>query len=269
MPDNNNFSKGLIATRLLAESLVKAMSCFPSEPDSETAAYQGVVHFFFCKAYKSYQAFALLCECGFVEDAEILSRTIFEVWMQAQYMSTDPRELVRKFAEYDRVRRYLQYWRLKLVDSDRARVIVSKLESDSSFPGLKQQYDRMSGQFLKTNRKKGDSPEDFASNWWGGSIRWLAKQTQVDDIYVSVYGAQSDLVHSSSGSMDEYVTKTEDEWLAKCYPDGNHSDLPTTVRWASIFFLGISKQVNDAWKLGLEQEIGATLSEIEKITVSS
>ncbi|HEX4201434.1 MAG TPA: DUF5677 domain-containing protein [Chthoniobacterales bacterium] len=89
---HNNFSQALIATRLLAERFVKAMSHFPSESDCETAAYQGVVHFFFCKAYKTHQAFALMCEGGFCEDAEILSRTIFEVWMQVQYMSTDPKK---------------------------------------------------------------------------------------------------------------------------------------------------------------------------------
>jgi hypothetical protein len=95
-------------TMELAERFIRAMSTYPAGADDETWAYQATVHFFFCKAYKTYQALALLCRAGFVEDGEVLSRTIFELYLQTRYMSTDPKRMARLFAEHAPVRRLLE-----------------------------------------------------------------------------------------------------------------------------------------------------------------
>lgn len=80
------FEQMLATTKAIGERLIGAMSKYHDETDKEKSAFQAVTHFFFCKAYKTYQAFALLYITGCIEDAEVLSRTIFELLLQAKFI---------------------------------------------------------------------------------------------------------------------------------------------------------------------------------------
>ena len=71
--------------------------------DEEELLYKGAMLFFFSKAYKSYQAIKTLWENGFAEDAFVLARTIFEIALQARYMTKEPRTRARLFFEHDPV----------------------------------------------------------------------------------------------------------------------------------------------------------------------
>jgi hypothetical protein len=62
----------------LSSTFVARMPTFPHSEDIEEWAYHATVHFFFCKSFKTYQAMRILCRLGFLEDANVLARTIFE-----------------------------------------------------------------------------------------------------------------------------------------------------------------------------------------------
>lgn len=143
----------------LAEKVVAKMSSL-NALDEEEFVYKGAIFFFFCKAYKSYQAVRVLWREGFAEDAFILARTIFELALQVRYMVEDPKPRARLFAEHDPVVRYRYYQRLKrLGDTDLIKAIESREEE---LLGLKQNYDRFKDKY----------PE--GKGWWGKNIAWLA-----------------------------------------------------------------------------------------------
>ena len=62
--------------------------------------HQRAMLFFFCKAYKSYQAIQLLWQNGFVEDAYNLARSIYEIRLQVILISGDPVQRSKLFTDH-------------------------------------------------------------------------------------------------------------------------------------------------------------------------
>jgi hypothetical protein len=77
-----------------------------SDPERE---YKAATHFFLTKAVKSYPAIRLLCAAGFFRDAAVLSRTIFEIFLQISYMADNPVERAQLFLKHVLVARYVLY----------------------------------------------------------------------------------------------------------------------------------------------------------------
>jgi hypothetical protein len=253
------------ATRELGERFIAAMSKYPEDSDAETWVYQASMHFFFCKAYKTYQAIGLLCSAGFVEDAESLSRTLFEILLQACWMKSDPKRRARSFAEHSPVRQYNLYLRMRKLKSPQMSAVVSRIESKTAqLAEMKRQYDEFKMQFLKPGRKSVKSPDDLSENWWGNSIRWLGEKLGMEDHYATVYWSQSDLVHTGSTSIRDYLKRNQDGWQANCYPTPENADCELTALWASGWVIGIVEVLNDAWSLRLDSEIARALQEFDR-----
>ncbi|MEE8484540.1 MAG: DUF5677 domain-containing protein [Nitrospinota bacterium] len=83
----------------LSEKIVRKLDSLEITQD-EDFLFKNAMLFFFCKAYKSYQAIYLLWEKGFEEDAIALTRTLFELTLQSHYMKSAPKERALLFAEY-------------------------------------------------------------------------------------------------------------------------------------------------------------------------
>lgn len=252
--------------KALAEQFVGAMGTFPPGTNDETWRFQASLHFFFCKGYKTYQAIERLCLGGFVEDAEILSRTLFELWLQSRWLSTAPEKMARLFAEHAPVRQYTLYLRMKEVKhSPKIASLVAFLESKPGFGELKKEYDRLKVNYPRAGRTSVRRADHVADNWWGGSIRWLAKNldTFALEQYATVYWGQSDLVHTGSTSVREYVENTRDGWRANCYPASNATAEGLTSLWASMWFLSICQMLHVAWNLGLEGDLRRTAEELD------
>ena len=102
------FEVGLRVGKRAVDS-VKALS--GADPDE--FAHRMTMFFFFCKAFKTYQAIMRLWFSGFQEDAFALGRTLFEIYLQAAYIAANPGERVKLFIEHDAYSRYLQYLEIK------------------------------------------------------------------------------------------------------------------------------------------------------------
>jgi hypothetical protein len=226
----------------LGEKLLKKVDLVHGS-DGEELAYKGAMLFFFCKAYKSYQAAELLYKSGYVEDAFILARTVFELALQARYMKEDPKPRARLFTEYDPVARYRYYLRLKelgVIDE------IEKFKTHShqlNLEEMKQYYDRLQKTYPE---KKG---------WWGESIGWLARHLgkETERRYVTIYWMQSNLIHSAAASVMEYLREHEDGLLVNCSPTRpNRSIIPQEI---TLFFLDIVGQVAEALELKLDDDV--------------
>lgn len=70
-------------------------------PIGDDGHYKRALLFFLCKALKTSRAIALLQQAGFPEDAQILSRTVYELRLQALYLADDPKTRVPQFRAHE------------------------------------------------------------------------------------------------------------------------------------------------------------------------
>jgi hypothetical protein len=157
--------------------------------------YKASFLFFTAKAFKSYQAIYTLCSNGFFQDAAILHRTIFEIFLQALYMAEDHIRRAELFKNHDIAERYFRYLKLSKFPD-----LVSSIErQESALEELKSQFSEIEEEYKKNK------------GWWGSDLRWLAEHVQSDDHaaeknYLKLYPLFSELVHSTSPSVKYYIS---------------------------------------------------------------
>jgi len=223
--------------------------------DEEELLYKGAMLFFFSKAYKSYQAIKTLWENGFAEDAFVLARTIFEIALQARYMTKEPRTRARLFFEHDPVERYRYYEGLKkLGDTELIQTIESRTEELSE---LKQQHD-----ILKDKYPKG-------KGWWGKTIRQLAEQSgrEMERRYIAIYWMQSNFVHSGVSSAKVYIVEKDKNMLVNLYPSGAGD--PMIPEEASLYFLDVIRLTAEALDIDIHEDFHSACSEITELIRTS
>jgi hypothetical protein len=128
----------------------------------------------------------------------------------------------------------------------------------------KKRYDALHSQFLRDGVKTAKRPEDISDNWWNGSVHSLAVKLKVEDQYAFVYASQSDLVHTGSKSILQYLKTTDDGIVANCYPTPGEQ-LWLSVSWATGWLVGVIEVLNRAWRLNLDDEIKDAVMAIMEI----
>ncbi len=221
-----------------------------SGKDGEELAYKGAMLFFLCKAYKSYQAIRILWSTGFVEDAFVLVRTIFELALQARYMSGDPKPRARLFTEYDIVARYRYYERVRKLNDPILAATFARREHE--LQGLMEEYDRLKDRY----------PEN--KGWWGNNIAWLATQAghAWKVRYKAVYWMSSNLVHSGAPTVKEYLIEQQGALKINCSP--KRSDQVMVPTEATLYFLMLLGHVAEPLELGLNEQIQKGLGDFQK-----
>ncbi len=224
-----------------------------SGSDGEELAYKGAMLFFFCKAYKTYQAAYVLHREGFSEDAFILARTVFELALQARYMKEDPKPHARLFTEFDPVARYRYYLRLRdLGVTDEIQKFKTH-QHELKLDEMKQYYDRLHNVYPANK------------GWWGESIYWLAKHLgkEMEKRYVAVYWMQSNLVHSGTSAVKEYLREHEGGLQINCSPSKTDRTMP--AQEITLFFLDVAGHVAEALELNLNDSVSKALEKFRSI----
>jgi hypothetical protein len=235
----------------LAEKLVSRVPRVRAR-DSEDLAYKISMWFFFCKAFKSLQATATLYESGFGEDALVIARTIFELYLQAAYMREAPHERARAFAEFDPVARYAWYKRLKSLNSQE---LVASIERDPvQLAELEALHNKFQSRYPGIGR-----------GWTGMTIASLARHfgREIEKYYVAYYWIQSNLVHSGVTSVGHYVTPELSELVHNCYPSTDFSETTKTVPIVSTSMLiAVISEVEKALDAELSAEVVRAFAEV-------
>jgi hypothetical protein len=205
----------------------------------DDATLEAILLFFFCKSYKTYQAIAALWRAGFYEDASLLTRTLFEIWMQAAYISERPRERARQFQEHDPVRMYWAYLALKKHGEDE---LTAAFESRADFAEIRSQYDL-----------RGATKKNF---WFGRSLSSLAKELgpPFDKEYLVGYWWQSNLVPSAVTSMQHYVTDSL-ELNCRAGDTEPELDLKIAPKSATIYLIYITEKISDGLSIDVRADI--------------
>ena len=196
------------------------------KPIGENGNYKKALLFFFCKALKTYEAIRTLQNRGFMEDARILTRSIFELRLQALYLDQEPKERTRQFLQH-----------------------LQKAE----FHGLKKYA--ASGK-VKSLRFEGNAKPRVgrAGDWWGGGgLRKLAEQTDLEKEYDFEYWNLSEFGHSSATQMFRYVSNSEGK-ISLSYLPKKDEDF-TTLYNATKWVFDIVACTANALEIEFEEEI--------------
>ena len=216
----------------------------PSTGTNDDHGFKTVMCFFFAKAYKSFQAIEVLWNAGFAEDAFVVTRTLFELYAQADLMRSNPKDNWHRYRDHEHYAMYKQY--LKWVDNNMTG-FVQKFEARADFAELKADYDANRGRYRSWG-------------WWdGGTLEQLTNrlQDQIAQQYYASYWLQSALTHSTVNAISFYVKLTETESVLRIdpYADDMPKPLRVTPGLACLWLLGLVDQMNAALDLGLEAAI--------------
>jgi hypothetical protein len=247
----------------LAENVLSELKSLRVK-DPEERIYKSVLLFFFCKAYKTFKAFELLWGHGFVEDAQILCRTLFEITLQARYISQDPPLRCRLFLDHHKVKQFRTYLKKKEADLSQypdftTAAIQSWINSFESLPSFTDYKD-----FYNLNEKK------FPQNkrWWGERIPWLARQCspEMQLYYDWVYDYQSELVHTGLMASAHYLEGTdgtENVLKVSCYPIPSSNRRP--VELATQMMVSVVRDIATPLDLKIAPDIKQALSRVAAI----
>jgi hypothetical protein len=153
--------------------------------------------------------------------------------------------------EHDPVSRYRHYEQLlKAGDTLIAPAIEKRKEELAE---LKRQYDRLKGQFPK------------GKGWWGNSIGWLAKQLgkNMEQRYTTIYWMQSNMVHTGTVSIKDYLNEKKEGLKVNCYPVVSN-DLMVPQE-ATLFFLNITGLAIEALSLNLSSDLTHAFAKFQQI----
>jgi hypothetical protein len=235
----------------LGDYLVSRMKKYPVTGDAEQDAYYATVHFLFCKSFKTYQAFTLLCKNGFIEDAQVLARTLWELASQAEWLSRDPKTHARLFAEHSEVALYEFYCQMKdYQDAHPDEDKLVNIKEANRVDEMRKNYDAFKAKFSKNGR--------VSHHWWNGGLRKLAELVGRVGEYLSVYWVHSDFVHTGTTSVKDYIKLTKEGWEVNCYPKpGTDCWVPTML--ASRWPCRVIAIAAEAWGIPIDPKVKDTL----------
>jgi hypothetical protein len=239
----------------LAEKFLAQQPELKLKPEVDVT-YDVVMLFFFSKSYKTYQAIAFLWRSGFYEDAWLLTRTLFEIWMQAAYLREKPMERTRQFREHGPVSMYRGYHKLK---KHGEHTLTAAFESRDDFAEIKCQY------YLHNTTA--------GPNWFGNSLRCLADElgTPFDREYLIGYWWQSNFVHTAIATMQHFVIDPEAHLRLNCHP-GNvepQLDVKLAPQGATMYMISVVDEVSDALSINLRSDIQSARLGLQVLDVES
>lgn len=176
----------------------------------EDSTYEYVMSLLFSKAFKTYKAINIFCKEGYGQDAGILLRSLFEIYVNIAYISKDEREKrAKRYYEYSYVaKKHL----VELVDN-------YGLEQ-KGFKGAAKAVQRNRGEIYRfynavINNYKNERGEIDEFHWSGKSIRKMAIECGLETDYGVLFWLYSGLVHSSPLVELSYVhVNIEDREIA-------------------------------------------------------
>jgi uncharacterized protein DUF5677 len=209
----------------LAESLLERLR---NTRVSGKAEYRRAMLFFFCKAYKTYQAVELLWSGGYVEDATSVVRSIYELRLQAAFMSRDPVIRSRQFLKHQFK---CSIGTLQILRRLNDPVRRSELDMGESVVRDAAESEGMLDLFNNLPA----AVRAITKNWWGsGGIKRLLEDLGLEGEYDLIYSQLSDYSHGGVRLLQRYVQLSENSMTMLYRPVRSPS---ITVPWSAFDWL--------------------------------
>jgi uncharacterized protein DUF5677 len=251
--------------RTLADSLIPQLKLgYPeNEPRVREWAKTASVYLF-AKANRTFDAVATLYERTFQQDAVILTRTLMELALQANYIAERPRAVVQ-FVHFTDVHAFRVF--KKVDDLRRQRPDLATLDALSLARIPPQDLDRMRRAHERwadrMNRRRG--PKDWNS-WWRRGNEWLVRHksnAQLLPHYVSLYTRMSHLVHSNPLAIEDYI-RIEGSTLVFAYRGEPGAEL-STLQLACCYFILVIAAVASTFRIEFKKEVDTAVEEHRRL----
>ncbi len=229
----------------------------------------------FCKACNQFRAIVALASAGFVPEAAILSRALFESALALHFILKERlalREHGRRIGNPDPARPLSTRFRARLYvahalfdkqariakakKTPRVKRLASRLGDAKGLSEQCRQMEQLIGP-VWTGRLKG------SRTYSGLQIRDLAYTLGLLHAYVSVYGAQSSIAHAADGLSDFDADENLEEGLLGLGPEPQGAG---AVLWyASAIFVGCLSLLDTRLRLGVEQAVTRVTERVKEV----
>ncbi len=209
----------------------------------EQDLYKILLLFFFRKSWKTFCSIHLLCKHQFAEDAGILTRSLFDLVVTLLYIGKAPAERAVLYCEYGIVLKEQLHETLSRQPEDpwRQRILASK--SPEARTKDREDYERVIKNY--PNRYK----------WSGLTTKAMAGDVGLGWHYDFVYYQLSEFAHTGPNGVNTYMEFDKGNGLS--FKGCTTEDIDRIWTTASVYFLIVLDQVDDVFKLGIEEEIKA------------
>lgn len=216
------------------------------EENIKTTLYRFLVAFFCVKAYFTSYSIYKLCKEKMGPDSAILLRSLFEIWINFEYILKDPDKLSEK------------YWKFESLEKKR---LVEQLNKS-------QEWIKLLGQTIKEkendikklyNAVKSDYDDEY--KWSGKSISEMIRN--IDPDFIPLYSILSSIVHSqpSAATADYLRDDSLDIDLNK-----NLNFVPQALSSTYSTFLFILEKFNEVFNLKNEEKLKKARKRINKFS---
>lgn len=225
---------------------------------------QGIVAFALGKSHKTHEAVLLLCDRGFGQDAAILVRSMFELAVMALYIHKDKTgKLALRYMNHDWVLRKKMYGYIQSKDSIRKVMEADPRHTKEHLEEIKEGAENAQATF-----------DYFHFSWSDKNLAEMAKAVRLKDVYETVYRLQSQLAHSATRSMNEYIfevdgkfiheTGASDKWIDEALVTAFHFHYLIVGVWNKSFSLKMDNSIDDLAKRYTEEVGKLNQSELKR-----
>lgn len=216
----------------------------------EDSIYEYVIGLLFGKAFKTYKSINILCKEGYGQDAGILLRSLFEIYVSIAYISKDePEKRAKRYYDYSSIERK------HLVE------LFDRYE-------LKEKGFKNAGEAIKRNREEIYRLYDEVKNnyknekgkidefrWSGKSIKEMAIDCGLETDYAVVFFIFSQLVHSTSMTERLYVHANIAERRISLDAGPSEEYIEIVLPHSNTILVRILEKFNSVFNLGKEGKI--------------
>jgi hypothetical protein len=165
----------------------------------EPKEFHKVSIFFLSKNCRTFSAIIELIEKGFVEDALILARTLFEGALNYSYIAKDSEKHTKLYLEFAHVEKNKFLCLTKKIKFETTKFDKFEKEIFDNYQKVKENYQQKRG-----NKKS-------IKNWHKKDNFLLAKETEMTLLYWLIYKLHSQFTHTGAIIMDYFCLFEGDE----------------------------------------------------------
>jgi len=208
---------------------------FEKHKEKEEELKKGAFYYFCAKAYQTLNAILLLVEKGYINDAYILLRSLFEVQVTSRYIYFDIPNRLKKFLNFG--------WIESKRRIEKAGLKVDKQQMEEIYKN----YEIFKNEFKNKCR------------WESIAVMTQDKEVKQEVDYYSVYRYCSGLVHPNPlAQLNYFIQKTDYNDTFRAF-------------WTSLWYsLCILQTLSDIFKFELDErlnKIGQMIEDFGKINV--
>ncbi len=212
------------------------------------------------KSYKSHTAIINLCRSGYGQDAAIVVRSLFELEIITLYILSDKTD--------GRIKRYNDYDWIIRKEMFEAHADNEKVMKEIKLREAKPTKTQDSIKLVKKRAEEVQKKHNYKRYQWSEkSLKGMSEEVGERITYSSLYGMQSQLIHSQARAMNEYVEVVDSEFVINVGPSKKWVE--ESLVSAFDFFINVAKTYDNYHKLGLEKKFlkleGRFKSKVEEL----